>query len=113
MEFNIIPDKDALAKCANCQNQINDEAEVFCIGAQLKPDTDLSGYQSHCIEIELDDGKRTVCMMVTARNSEASLEGNDGMFMTCSAECRQQLKTALKKDTHFGNLFESVTDTQL
>ena len=53
MEFNIIPDKEAMSKCAWCHNHISDGMEVFGAGAKLKPDADLSEYESHCIQIEL------------------------------------------------------------
>jgi len=113
MDFSIIPDKDALGKCTWCRNHINEEAEVFCIGAKLKPDTDLSEYQSHCIEIDLGAEKKQVCMMVTAKGSEARNAGNDGMFMVCSKKCGRQLKAALEKDIFVGKLFDTLQDTRL
>ena len=108
MGFSIIPDRDALGKCAWCQEKINDDMEVFCLGAKLKPDIDLSEYQSHCIEIELATGKKQACMMVTAKDSQARKEGNDGMFMVCSEKCGQDLKEGLQKEIELGNLFESI-----
>ena len=108
MEFSIIPDKDALGKCAWCQNQINDEMEVYCLGAKLRPDNDLSGYQSHCIEIEQASGRKPICMMVTAKESQARKEGNDGMFMVCSEKCGQELKNGLEKDLELSKLFEKI-----
>ncbi len=53
MEYSIIPDEEALSKCAWCQGQINDHMEVLGLGAKLNPDTNLSGYESHCIQIAL------------------------------------------------------------
>ena len=108
MEFNIIPDRDALGQCAWCQEKISDEMEVFCVGAKLKPDVDLSGYQSHCIEIEMSTEKKQACMMVTAADSQASKEGNDGLFMVCSEKCGQDLKEGLHKEIELGRLFDSV-----
>lgn len=113
MEFNIIPDRDALGKCTWCRSQINDDAEVFCVGSKFKPDTDLSEYQSHCIELDLGAEKKQVCMMVTAKGSEAQNAGNDSLFMVCSKKCSQKLKAALDKDPSLGKLFESIHDAQL
>ena len=50
MEFDIIPDEEALGRCAWCESRINDTMEVFGLGAKLKPDIDLSDYESHCID---------------------------------------------------------------
>ena len=108
MEFSIIPDKDALGKCAWCRGNISDEMEVFCVGAKLKPEIDLSGYQSHCIEIGLATEKKQVCMMVTAKDSQAHNEGNDGMFMVCSEKCGQNLEESLQNEVKLGKLFDSV-----
>lgn len=108
MEFSIIPDKEALGKCSWCRNKISDEMEVFCLGAKLSPGTDLSGYQSHCIEIELASEKKQVCMMVTAKDSQARNEGNDGMFMVCSEKCGRDLKKRLEKDIALGKLFDRI-----
>ncbi len=41
MEFNIIPDKEALSRCAWCQSHISDDMEVFGAGAKLKPNINL------------------------------------------------------------------------
>jgi hypothetical protein len=49
MEFYIIPDEEALSKCAWCQSHINDHMEVLGLGAKLKHDVDLSEFESHCI----------------------------------------------------------------
>jgi hypothetical protein len=51
MEYYIIPDEEALSKCAWCQSNINEFTEVFGFGAKLKPDVDLTEFESHCILI--------------------------------------------------------------
>jgi hypothetical protein len=108
MEFNIIPDEDALNKCAWCQNPISDDMEVVGVGAKLKPDVDLSEYESHCIQISLASEKKPIYMMVTAQDSEAKKEGNDAMFLLCSIECGKKLKHVLVKEISIGNMFETV-----
>jgi len=108
MEFNIIPDKEALRKCAWCQNPINDEMEIIAFGAKLKPDVDLSEYESHCIQLCLVSEEKPVYMMVTAQGSEAKNEGRDGMFLVCSEKCRKKLKHILEKDIDLGQMFKTV-----
>ena len=108
MEFYIIPDEEALSKCAWCQGHINDHTEVFSLGAKLMPDTDLSEYESHCIQIGLVSEEKPVYMMVTAQGSEAKKDGNDGMFLVCSEGCGKNLKRVLEKEISLGRMFETV-----
>jgi len=108
MEFNIIPDKEALRKCVWCQNPINDEMEVFAFGAKLKPNIDLSEYESHCIQIGQVSEEKPIYMMVTAAGSEAKNEGKDGMFLVCSEVCGKKLKKILEKEAAFSKMFKTV-----
>jgi len=108
MKYNIIPDEDALTKCAWCQNHIRDDTEVFGVGAKLKPDVDLSEYESHCIQISLVSEEKPIYMMVTAQDSEAKKEGKDGMFLLCSEECGKKLKNVLAKEISIGKMFGTV-----
>ena len=105
MQFSIIPDNEALSKCAWCQCHIHDNMEVFGFGAKLKPDVDLSEYESHCIEIGLASRKKPVYMMVAAQGSEAKSEGKDGMFLVCSKKCGKKLKKALAEEISLAKMF--------
>ena len=82
--------------------------EVFAVGVKLKPDTDLSEYGSHCVEIQLAMENKPVPMLVTAEGSEAKTAGNDAMFMLCSESCGEKLGQALKEDISMGNLIEEI-----
>ena len=108
MEFHIIPDEEALSKCAWCQSHITDHMEVLGLGAKLKPDVDLSEYESHCIQIGLVSEEKPVYMMVTAQGSQARNNGNDGMFLVCSEGCGKKLKSVLEKEISLGKMFETV-----
>jgi len=108
MEFSIIPDKVALGRCTWCQRPINDEMEVIAFGAKLKPNVDLSEYESHCIEIGLVSEEKPVYMMVTAQGSEAKSEGKDGLFLVCSEGCGKKLKNVLQKQISLRKMFKTV-----
>ncbi|MGD9080820.1 MAG: hypothetical protein PVG96_15845 [Desulfobacterales bacterium] len=108
MEFNIIPDKEALSRCAWCQTRIYDDMEVFGFGAKLKPDVDLSEYETHCIQLDLVSAEKPVYMMVAAQDSEAKKEGKDCMFLVCSEECGKKLKDVLEKEISLGKMFNTV-----
>ncbi len=108
MEYSIIPDEEALSKCAWCHSQINDQMEVLGLGAKLNPEVDLSDYESHCIQIGLVSEEKPVYMMVTAQGSEARNNGNDGMFLICSEKCGKKLKGVLENEISLGTMFGAV-----
>lgn len=112
MEFHIIPDSDALSRCAWCRKHIDENSEVFGLGAKLKPGIDLSSYQSHCIELELPSEEKSVCMIVNTEGSAAKKDGKDGMFMVCSKKCAGNLKRALEEDLSSAKLFESLQNAR-
>ena len=107
MEFYIIPDEEALSNCAWCRSRINDHMEVLGLGAKLKPDVDLSEYESHCIQIGLVSEEKPIYMMITAPGSDAKSNGNDGMFLICSEKCGKKLKGVLEKEISLGAMFET------
>ena len=108
MEFDIIPDEEALSKCTWCHSQINDHMEVLGLGAKLNPEVDLSEYESHCIQIGLISEEKPVYMMITAEGSEAKTDGNDCMFLVCSEGCAKKLKSVLEKEISVGKMFQTV-----
>ena len=111
MEFYIIPDGEALSQCAACRGNIDEMTEVFGLGVKLKPEFDLSEFETHCIEVALVSEEKPVYMMVTAQGSEAKNEGKDGMFLLCSESCAKQLKQVLEKEVSLGKMFETVFET--
>lgn len=111
MEFNIIPDKDALSICTWCRKYIDESSEVFGLGIVLRPEADLSQYQSHCIELELLSEEKSVCMIVSKEGSPAKDQGKDGMFMVCSQKCADKLKKTLKEEVWLAKLIADVKDS--
>ena len=108
MEFNIIPDEEALSRCAWCQSHISDGMVVFSAGAKLKPNVDLSEYENHCIQIDLISEEKPIYMMVTAQGSEAQRDGKDCMFLFCSEDCGKKLKNVLEKEISLGKMFGTI-----
>jgi hypothetical protein len=108
MEFQIIPDKEALGKCTWCRNKIDEFMEVFGFGAKFTPEVDLTEFESHCIQIYLASEDKPIYMMVTAQGSDAKNDGNDGMFLVCSESCGKKLKKVLENEISIGKMFESV-----
>ena len=108
MTYHIIPDEDALGKCAWCSSRIFDDTEVFAIGAKFRSSVDLSEYESHCIEIALVSEEKSIHMMVTSEGSDAKRENKDGMFLICSEDCCSKLKNVLEKEISIGDMFDTV-----
>jgi hypothetical protein len=108
MRYSIIPDKEALDKCAWCQGKIQEDEDVYDVSVKLKPDVDLSEFTSHCIQLDLVSEAKSVYMLVTAQDSEARKKGDDGMFLLCSESCSTSLKALLENEIARGILFESV-----
>jgi hypothetical protein len=108
MEFSIIPDREALSKCAWCRSRIYDDTVVFGFGAKLRPNVDLSEYEGHCIEIGQVAEEKPLYMMVTAKDSEAKKKGKDCMFLVCSEKCGKKLKNVLEKEISLGKMFKTV-----
>ena len=107
MEYNIIPDKEALGKCTWCRKPISDYVEVFGAGVKFRPGVDLSEYAGHCINITLVSDERPIYMLVTLDGSEAKQDGNDGMLLFCSEECGNELKNVLENEISLGKIIES------
>lgn len=108
MDYPIIPDEEALARCAWCNQRIQEDQEVFAFGASLRPGIELSEYQSHCIEIGMISKEKPVYALVTVDESDAKKDGKDLMFMTCSEPCGLKLKEALEKEVSIGDLLGHV-----
>lgn len=107
MEYNIIPDDEALGKCVWCRKHISEDAEVFGAGVKFKPGVDLSEYEGHCINLCLSADERPFYMLVTIDGSEAKQAGNDGMFLFCSQDCGNELKNVLNKEISIGKMLEA------
>jgi hypothetical protein len=108
VDYDIIPDEEALGQCASCGGRITDEMEVFGIGVKLRQGVELSEYEGHCIQISLAADGKPAFMLVTDRDSDARKDGNDGMMICCSEACGSQLKTALEKEISMAGMFELI-----
>lgn len=108
MKTTIMTDEEALSRCAWCGMGIDEEAEVYGLGAVFCRDVDLSEYERQIIELKILAEKKSVPMMITAEASEAKKAGHDVMFMTCSYECANEMRDALLKETSIGDILENI-----
>ena len=108
MSYEIIPDGEALGQCAGCQGKIQEFDDVFDVGVKLKSGIDLSEFESHCIQLGLVSEKKSVYMLVTAKDSEAKQSGFDGLLLLCSEKCRNNFRHILEEEITAGTLFAGV-----
>ncbi|MBW2039692.1 MAG: hypothetical protein JRI46_08865 [Deltaproteobacteria bacterium] len=84
--------------CAWCNKRIPEDFEVFGLGAKVKQESDLADKEGKIIQLFLVVANKTVPAIVTTNNSQAKIDGIDLMFMTCSQDCAESLRDALKKE---------------
>ena len=108
MKATIMTDEDALSRCAWCKTEIDEEAEVYGLGAVFCLDVDLSEYESQVIELKILTENRIVPMIISAKASDAKKAGNDAMFMTCSNECANEMRQTLLEEKSVGDIFKKV-----
>ncbi len=85
--------------CAWCGSAIPEGDEVFGAGARIREGIDFvrgSGREGFLMEVTI--AGRRVPVIVTGRDSEARRQGNDLLFMTCTAACAEELKAALERE---------------
>ena len=100
--------EDVLSRCAWCGKGIDEEAEVYGLGAAFHPGVDLSEYESQVIELKMIKENRIVPMIIAAKASDAKKAGHDAMFMTCSNECANEMRETLLEEKSIGNMLKSI-----
>ncbi len=90
------PREELLTTCAWCLQHIEQGEELFGFGARASPSIDLSDKEGQFISLKLALQDKIIPVLVPSRTSQAHKDGYDLMFITCSAECAQDLKDALE-----------------
>jgi hypothetical protein len=108
MKATIMTDEDALSRCAWCGIGIDEEAEVYGLGAVFCQDVDLSEYESQIIELKILTENKIVPMIIAAKGSEAKEAGNDAMFMTCSEKCANEMRETLLEEKSIKDFLKSI-----
>ncbi len=92
--------------CAWCGKTIPENSEVFGLGAKVRKTFDIKDQEGKIIPLTLIKADKTIPAIVTTSKSEAKRDGYDLMFMICSKDCAESLRTALEKEI---KLFEKVS----
>ena len=89
--------------CGWCGKRIPSDTERFGFGAKARPGIDLSGKAGQVVPLYLAGCDKTVLVAVAGLESDAKREGNDLVFMTCSAACGKLLQAAMQREIEMGN----------
>ena len=84
-----------LHTCAWCNQEIAEDEDLFGFGGKASQSIDLNGKEGQFVSLNLALQDKTVFALVPTKASEASIEGYDLLFMTCSEDCAQSLKDEL------------------
>ncbi|MBN2168659.1 MAG: hypothetical protein JW738_05395 [Actinobacteria bacterium] len=85
--------------CAWCGVEIDDDEEMYAVGAKMKEGVEITPCQGVGGKIlPVMVAGRMVPAIVTDRDSEARRDGNDLIFMVCCYECATELKQSLERE---------------
>ena len=92
------PRLDGPLKCGWCADEIDDDTELFGIGAKARPDIDIAELEGKVIDIFLTRRDRNVQALVVTNDSPAKREGKDLLFVVCSESCAEALRQGVGKE---------------
>jgi hypothetical protein len=99
-----------MLKCAWCMKKIKEDKEVFTINIKFVEGKKISDSDGRMIHIHLESRNTSVPMIIPGENSEAKLEGIDGIFTICSQKCGEKMRASLAKEIA---MFKDVTNATL
>lgn len=87
-----------MLRCAWCMKIIKNNQPVFGLSVKFAEGIDYTESEGKIIQIGLSTRNTTVPMIVTAKGSEAKLQGTDGIFAICSEKCGKKMRETLTKE---------------
>jgi hypothetical protein len=88
--------------CGWCGRKIPPDTEVFGGGGKARPGIDLTAHAGHVLPVYFVGSDKIVLVAVTGLDSDARRDGQDFVYMTCSAACAQTLKAAFESEIEMG-----------
>lgn len=97
-----------MLRCAWCMKKISNNKPVFGLSVKFAEGIDYTESEGKIIQIDLLTRNTSVPMIVTARESEAKLQGTDGIFALCSEKCGMKMKDTLTKKLAMFKEFKDI-----
>jgi hypothetical protein len=88
--------------CGWCGRRIPPNTEVFGGGGKARPGIDLTAQAGQVVPVHLVGLDKTVLIAIAGLDSDARRDGNEFVYMTCSAACARSLKTAFESEIEMG-----------
>ena len=104
----VIDAEEVMSHCCWCGESIQDDKEMFGLGAKARQGVDLSPFEGEGIEIKMPVSGRQFCTLIPTSDSDARKDGNDLMFVACSNECAYELKELINKEIDQGDIFADI-----
>jgi hypothetical protein len=92
------PKLEGPLKCAWCDDEIEEDTELFGIGAKAHPDIEPSEMEGTVIELFLSRRNRNVQALVVTKDSPAKRDGKDFLFVACSESCAAALGQSVGRE---------------
>ena len=102
-----------MLRCAWCRKKIKDNQPVFGLSVMFAENVDFSNVEGTFTQIKLNSRNTSVPMIVTTSNSDAKIQGTDGIFPICSEKCGGRMKDALKEELSFKEFKDKLKETIL
>ncbi|MGF6952472.1 hypothetical protein QF028_004977 [Neobacillus sp. B4I6] len=97
-----------MLRCAWCMKKISNNKPVFGLSVKFAEGIDYTESEGTIMQIGLRTRNTSVPMIVTARESEAKLQGTDGIFALCSEKCGKKMKDTLNKELAIFKEFKDI-----
>jgi hypothetical protein len=83
--------------CCLCDSKIRDNQKIFALDFSI-PKLDTSKKAGELFPIIISALNKTVWAIIPTLDSDARKDGKDYIFVTCSENCKKQLKELLIKE---------------
>lgn len=103
MKAKRVPYKKAIEQCAWCGKKIKANQPVYGFGGRKRTGMDLTEYEGSAILLPMATIPKEVICTVTSAGSQARADGKDFMFMVCSEDCANEMKSVMKEEMALGD----------
>lgn len=93
-----------MLRCAWCMKKIKGDKAVFGLSVKFAEGIAFPDSEGKMKQVSLQTRNTSVPMIVTAADSEAKIQGSDGIFALCSEKCGTKMKAALTNELTFKEL---------
>ena len=89
--------------------KISDDKPVFALSAKFAEGVDYNQSEGRIIQIGLRTRNTSVPMIVTGVESDAKLQGIDGVFSLCSEKCKKKMKETLSNELEVFKEYKDIS----